>query len=133
VSAFSSVDVFHRLDDRREKSQEWDYGVWWRWQDDVFRLTWVERTGELIAVRTRARQDRGELIGVAVHLDARQALADDRMDVVVLGTFRSRLEMEKVLEGWAYECDLADSLGWVLDRVEMHTLPSRRRRGLLRR
>lgn len=54
MSAFSSIDLFYDLDERRRRSREIDYGVWWRWHDELYRVSWVEATGELIAARRSA-------------------------------------------------------------------------------
>jgi hypothetical protein len=51
VSAFSGMESFYALDERRRRSRELDCGVGWRWNRAVFRVTFVEATDEFIAVQ----------------------------------------------------------------------------------
>jgi hypothetical protein len=121
VSAFSSLDLFYELDERRRRSAELDFGVWWRVGDDVYRVTWVDETGELIAVRLgRGRVDR--TIKVATHASGIPGLfgftvAGEPMEVYVLGRIRVRDQVEQLLAGWAEVCGEPESLGWVIDRL----------------
>lgn len=117
MSAFSDLDRFYELDERRRRSPEVDYGVWWRWHGCNYRITWVEATGELIAVRLGPTQVRR--IGGVSHADGLLALfAGEPMDVYVLATLADRDTAERVLEGWADACGQPDSLAWVARRLE---------------
>lgn len=123
-STFASVEAFYAADDRRRRSSELDFGVWWRAGRTVYRLTWVEATGELIAVQLTLATVQpfsmpagafGEFIlgglGVAV-------IGGEAESVTVLGVVRGREVVERLLEGWADMCGERDSLAWVLERVQ---------------
>jgi len=67
---------------RRARSAEVDFGVWWRLRPDdrvTWRVSWIEATGELYA--------------------REQAPGSDRY--VVLGYFATRDEVEAFMDGWA--------------------------------
>lgn len=85
---------FYAQSATRRLSPELDYGVWWYDRDhDPWRVSWVERTGEIIAVAQRTGQ------------------------VEILGRLGARHDVERVLEGWADICGSADSLDWVRLRL----------------
>lgn len=65
-------------EEKRKYSPEVDYGVWWRTaKRGVFaRISWIENTGELYALM----------------------LGTDKF--MVIGVYKSREEVEKLLEGW---------------------------------
>jgi hypothetical protein len=122
-STFTSVESFYAADDRRRRSPELDFGVWWRLRRLVYRLTWLDATGELVAVQltpprvtpfTMPAGELGELMlgGLGVAIIGGEAGA-----VTVLGVVEGRDGVERVLEGWAEVCGGPDSLEWVLDRV----------------
>jgi hypothetical protein len=118
MSAFSSLDLFYELDERRRRSPELDFGVWWRWGNDHYRLTWVDATGELIAVRMGApRFDR--MIQVATHgfLAFDVAASGEPMQVYVLAVISFRAQVEQLLDGWAEVCGEPGSMGWVAERL----------------
>jgi hypothetical protein len=116
VAAFSSIDLFYELDERRRGSMEVDYGVWWRWANDTYRITWVAETGELIAVRLgplRAQR----MIQIAAHAFVDILAGGEPMQVYVLAVIDDRDQVERALEGWAEVCGEQGSLGWVAERV----------------
>lgn len=71
-------------DPDRARSREVDFGVWWSDSIDsdgtrkgpFWRVSWLEATGELYAVSFGTK-------------------------LVILGTFNTREEVEKAMEGWA--------------------------------
>jgi hypothetical protein len=102
---------FYDVPDRRS-SGESDFGCWW-WDgpqgySDQWRLSVVEVTGEIYAIRERPlMRDAGE--------GAR---------VVLLGSLGPDLRYEKAhacLAGWEEICGQAESLQWVVDRVKLAT------------
>jgi hypothetical protein len=107
-TTFADVEEFYSDDERRRRSPELDYGVWWRHRGILYRLTWVDATGELIAVQLSAPRVHAltEPIGFAV-------IGGDAGSVYVLGTIASRDAVEQLLDGWADICGHDDSLVWV--------------------
>ena len=73
-------------DPARARSPEVDFGAWWRHEHDPggypWRVSWIERTGELYAVEMRPGRGRR---------------------VIVLGKYPTREAVEAALEGWARE------------------------------
>lgn len=118
AQAFESVEAFYADDERRRRSPELDYGVWWRHRGIVYRVTWVEATGELIAVQLSAPRtqalvdpDKAWPVGIAViGGTAGSVYLLARLDV-------PRDELEQRLDGWADVCGGDGSLGWLLDRI----------------
>jgi hypothetical protein len=117
---YESVDAFYAADRRRATSPELDFGVWWRHAGVIYRLTWVDDTGELIAVQlTRPRVVPFGLppegytlggLGVAV-------FGGEPQQVTVLATVEGRDQVEQLLDGWGGVCGGDDSLAWVLERI----------------
>lgn len=108
---FDSQEAFYAADERRRLSPEVDFGVWWRGPAaSVFRLTWVEETGEVIAVSlapaTFAFNDGSVLVR-----------AGEPGAVFRLAVLESREAVEQALAGWAYVCGEPDSLGWARGRL----------------
>ena len=110
MSAFSSIETFYALDERRRRSRELDYGVWWRWQGSTFRVTLVEATGELIAVQLSAPTVRSLPFGLAL-------VGGEPLRVLVLAIVDGEELAEQLLDGWAEICGRPDSLGWIAERV----------------
>jgi hypothetical protein len=116
VSAFSSLDLFYRGDPRRRRSPELDFGVWWSWEGERFRVSWLDSTGELIVVRL-GHGPRERMIRIQTHLDGIEALMDgERLEVYVLAAIAERSEVEALLDGWADVVERPESLGWVVAR-----------------
>lgn len=71
----------------RRRSPEVDFGVWWTRRDGLaeptWRISWIEQTGELYAVRNDAR------------LDAH----------IMIGVFRERIDVEDALQGWEHRAE----------------------------
>lgn len=95
---YESQQRFYDADSARARSWELDFGVMWhdgarqppqRWP--LWRLTWVDATGELIVVRLGPGDDL----------------------VRVLGTIPDEQQVEAALAGWEYQ----SSLAWVEARV----------------
>lgn len=117
MSAFSSIELFYELDERRRYSPQWSYGSWWRWQGETFLLSWVADTGELVALRLgHLPQDRK--IRIATHAAGITVLDGEPMEVYVLAVLPERALVEAALKGWADEYE--GSLGWVNERVAEH-------------
>lgn len=111
MSAFTTLEAFYDLDERRRRSRELDFGVWWRWHRHVYRVTFVEATGELIAVQLSAPHV--QLIpdvGLAI-------MAGEPVRVLVLAIVDGEERAEQLLDGWADVCGGADSLAWVAERA----------------
>jgi hypothetical protein len=113
-ATFENVEEFYSDDERRRRSPELDYGVWWRHRGIFYRLTWVDATGELIAVQLSAPRvhaltdpDSASPIGLAVIGSAAAG------SVIVLGRIAHRDAVEQILDGWADICGHDDSLVWV--------------------
>jgi hypothetical protein len=143
TSRYSSVEAFYQADERRRRSPELDFGVWWRAAGVVYRLTWVDATGELIAVQlTPARTipfhvledelervylprkwaERVELVAeqnpeLVVGVFGVAVIGGEPDSVTVLGVVRERGVVERLLEGWGEVCGEPDSLAWVVERV----------------
>lgn len=117
MSAFSSVEAFYRADERRRRSREYDYGVWWRKGATTYRITWVVDTGELIAVRMGPHRTSAPIriapaeVGIAM-------LAGDPLDVTVLAIVADEVVVERLLDGWDDACMGPDSIDWIAGRLE---------------
>lgn len=92
------LEVFYAADVRRRRSREVDFGVWWTLpgQDwPYWRVTWVELTGEVIAV---VQLPNG--LGTTVsHVG-----------------FPSEAAVDAALDGWPEHCH-EGGLGWLWDRL----------------
>lgn len=136
TSRYGSVESFYAADERRRRSPELDYGVWWRAAGALYRLTWVDDTGELIAVQLtpvrwvgvgdelervnvpRDYAERVELVGERTGLIVGVAVIGGTPEsVTVLGIVHGRDVVERLLEGWTEACGEPESLGWVVERV----------------
>lgn len=123
--AFDSVEDFYAADGRRRPSPELDFGVWWRWRGVIYRLTWVEATGELIAVQLSAPRVRSFVFdGTAPEYAGMAIIGGDPGGVYVLGTIAGREAIERILEGWAEICGHDDSLVWVRGRLRSEEVPA---------
>lgn len=94
---FPSIEAFYAADERRRLSPEHDFGCWWvegpTWQR--YRVSWVEATGEVYAIRATAEPAPLELL----------AVIPDEADLTAR------------LRGWADVCGARDSLAWVRRRL----------------
>jgi hypothetical protein len=131
VSAFSSLDVYYESDERRRRSREIDFGVWWKLGAETFRVTWVEATGELIAVRLGPGRGGRGLIKIVTH-EAGPALllgqgavnlGGEPMEVYELAVIPDEDEVEGLLAGWAEVCDEPNSLAWIVGRCATNAFP----------
>jgi hypothetical protein len=92
------LEAFYISDERRRRSREVDYGVWWTLpaQDwPYWRVSWVEATGEFYAVA--------------------QLASGDGTTVAHAG-FPSEEAAEAALAGWEDHCH-EGGLGWVWARL----------------
>jgi len=100
-----SKDQFYKdpvLGEARRRSPELDFGVWWReaWAVPTYRISWVEDTGEVIAVENRNDQ------------------AGDRYEIIGKTEPKNREAIENKLKGWAEKCGGLHSLSWVRSLFE---------------
>lgn len=90
-----TIDEFYQESEKRQRSAELDFGVWWRrkaaWP--TYRVTYVEDTGEVYA---SGSDGSFEILGI---IEGGRGAA------------------ERVLEGWADQCGPQDSLDWVIQRL----------------
>lgn len=94
---FDTLEAFYR-DQRRARSGEVDFGVWWtlpeqRWPN--WRVSWVAATGEVYAV----------------------AQTHAMGPVVARGGFPTREAVEAALDGWTEHCGSSGGLGWLWERL----------------
>jgi hypothetical protein len=86
---------------KRTRSRELDFGVWWRdhnRQYPHYRVTWVENTGEVIAVKLN-------------NFD------EDSESYKILGVVKTEEEIEAKLKGWADVCGDDFSLDWIKKNI----------------
>lgn len=83
------------IGEKRTRSRELDFGVQWRKTHiyPTYRVTWVENTGEVIAVN------------LAIN------------DYEIIGIVPTEIQIEMRLQDWAEACGPAHSLDWVKARV----------------
>jgi hypothetical protein len=85
----------------RYLSREVDFGVWWT-DDGItwphWRVSWVQATGELYAIRQVGSGGRG-------------------LEIRILGVERDEQELERRLEGWPEACGPPDGLQWITARL----------------
>lgn len=109
IRRYDSLEAFYAGDVRRVESVEVDFGVHWRPSHSAFqtwRVSWVEATGELYAVRLSPGPIVGRGRGGPVH---------------VLATgLRMVEDAEELLLGWTDECGSVGSLDWVRERCDAH-------------
>lgn len=105
---FPSTEAFFAADERRRRSGEMDFGVWWR--DGTFNVTYrvsaVRDTGEIYAIAMRS--------GPGVHEGDIELLAQG------LPVDDDYAEAERILDGWVEICGQADSLQWVRNQLASH-------------
>lgn len=142
MDTFATIEDFYADDELRRRSMERDYGVWWK--DDAggnWRVTWVEATGEIYALRLGPTKTGEVRIGDSiVSVTANNPHPDREGPVVVLGEIPaswgecnngfcsssfhamdcpadSGYHVEKALDGWAEVCGAIGSLHWIKARV----------------
>jgi hypothetical protein len=100
-----SLDHFYSEEPRRQRSRESDFGVQWREEaaGPRFRVSWIEATGELYALR----QDPSHMVELLGRVP-RSGHPDP---------LRSDLIVEAVLAGWEHRCGQPGSLRWARDSV----------------
>lgn len=105
METYATQDEFYAGRPDRERSREVDFGVMWRsletWPH--YRVTWVEATGEVIAVCLS-----GPGLG----------RAEGPVEVLgVVSEERGPNGIEDKLDGWVDVIHDVNSLGWVRERV----------------
>ena len=104
---YSMLEAYYAADERRRRSEEADYGVYWRlhgWEYR-WRVSYVRHTGEIYAV------PEGAMIGPVFMLSRVPSHP-------VGGLGRDSLfyrTLDDILSGWAEYCSRQDGLGWVGD------------------
>lgn len=103
-----NIEEFYAVDPRRRSSGESDYGVWWterntRWPR--YRVSYIQATGEVYAVALDAKMSKVEV------------LARVAPDSIKPGDVYTRT-LNSILNGWAEECGLPDSLAWIRRRLQ---------------
>ena len=116
LPTFPSVDALYVDDERRRRSPEWDYGVFWapspedRWPR--WRVSWIVDTGDLYAAE-QAGAGRVLLLGnCPPHGDYPHSGG-----IEAWHRFHQAQPIERLLDGWA-ELD-PPVLAWILDRLRL--------------
>jgi len=103
MTEYPSLEAFYAADERRRRSEEADYGVWWvergdqRWP--TWRVSYIKATGEVYALEL-GQTGRVKLLG---------AYPPDEGDIY----YRS---LDQVLVGWAEAP--RRYLSWVVERLD---------------
>lgn len=107
---FPSVEAFYRADERRRRSRELDFGVWWYDTIDrvPWRVSWVAATGDVYIVR----------LGPARIVQGPAGLAilggDENGPVIRIAVIEIEAELERRLHGWPEHCGHPGGLAWVI-------------------
>lgn len=102
---------FYAADPRRRGSGEADYGVWWTERGKPrprYRVSYIQATGEVYAVALDAQMSKVEVL-------ARVQPDSMKPGDVYYST------LDRILDGWAEECYLPDSLAWIRGRLHRET------------
>ena len=96
---FPSLAAFYAADHRRAGPREVEFGGLWLDKDTEppWRVSWIEATGELYAVRGHGGDPKGP--------------------VEVLGRYGSRAEVENTLRHWPRMQGIQGSMPWVRNAV----------------
>lgn len=112
MKKYGTLREFYEDDPRRKLSGEADYGVHWRLGDVTFprwRVSYVHETGEVYAVcLVPGSQQQVVVMGV---------VPPDEGEGVYYRT------LDRILDGWEFECGKPRSLDWVMGRLSA-VLPS---------
>jgi hypothetical protein len=111
------IEQFYDQNEQRRSSAEVEFGSNWRnARGYVFKLSWVEATGELYVMAAPY----GEIIEEPVLGDAVGFSEPmEALTVQVVGTFAKLEEVEEKLTGWQDVMEKDRSMGWLQDRLEM--------------
>lgn len=98
--SYDDENAFHAADPRRRTSEEVDLGATWRapGSDDVWRLAWLQQTGEL-------------------YLCQAGGYPGPSSDVRVLTVVPTESALDGLLEGWREHRTDEDGLAWLRDRL----------------
>jgi hypothetical protein len=114
LATFADEEAFFRADERRRRSGESDYGVWWRDElGAVWRVSFVHATGEVYALH----QGPPTMTPMGRDLVMVSASAGVDGPLLVLAAGLTEAETEARLEGWAEMCGRPNSLGWIRERL----------------
>lgn len=109
-----NIEEFYDQDPKRRASEEIEYGSDWTDANGVRgELSWIVDTGELYVMAEPVEPMGSDGIGDLYVQD----MPTDAVTVEVLGTFASREDLERRLEGWEAAMPGANSLEWVRARV----------------
>lgn len=121
LAIYQTLGEYLAESDDRLRSPELDFGVHWRdARDGQWRVSWVERTGEVYAVRLGPSRigEPSRLTGLTPEQERiiLQHGGTASGPVLVLGIVPGREAIEAVLEGWADACG-RESVRWIVDRL----------------
>ena len=123
-----STDVYQTLgeflaeSDARLRSREWDFGVHWRDATGAtWRMSWVEETGEMYAVRLGPAR-MGDVRDLSMLTAEQETIIRTHGGrhsgpVMVIAVLRSRTYLEQALDGWEEVSD-GGPVEWVGERIE---------------
>jgi hypothetical protein len=113
MTEFPSVEAFYRDDERRRFSGELDFGVWWFDARDrcPWRVSWVEQTGDLYAIRLAPAEMISTTEGVVI------LGGNESGPLRVLAVVEDEEELERRLRGWPDAIGSPGSLEWVVRKV----------------
>lgn len=108
-TSWSSLEAFYATSPYwRERSPEMDFGVWWSWDEDrrdPWRVSVLEKTGEIIAVRQGLGGKRDDYVALLGRFDPRSTVPYEAA--------------EAALAGWPDRCK-PGGLRWVVNRLAMY-------------
>ncbi len=114
------IEEFYDADPRRRASAELELGSDWHDALGVrYELSWVEDTGELYAMREPVPAEWATPFG-GIHARGSHS-TDEReiagMTVQVIAEVPSRVQLDKILEGWERAEPQPDSISWLVSRL----------------
>ncbi len=115
MQIYDSLEAFYAADERRRRSGEADYGVWWTdvWSLPCWRVSYIQATGEVYAVEGSG--GRVEVLGVVPPDPADDGAAYPYGDKRVQQTYYRTLD--RILAGWPEHCGEPGGLQWVRDAL----------------
>lgn len=119
-----NIREFYEQDPRRRESDEIGFGEGWTVHDDpsaTYQVRWVERTGELYAVR-EPHPGGGLLSRFFDYFNVHQADVDE-LTVQILAV-ADRPAIEEALAGWPVVMGERDSLRWARRRTAALPAPA---------
>lgn len=115
------IEEFYDADPRRRDSSELELGQDWHDAHGVrYELSWVEATGELYVMREPVPKGWATPFG-GIHVRGAHSTDEEEiegMTVSVVGIVSSRAQLESTLQGWEDAMPEADSINWLVDRLQ---------------